>query len=160
MHRTESNWLKPKQKPTGKKPMGNYKRGAAFENWLVSRLRAGGYFATRTAGSHGIADVWAARGRALDPAAAWYVPELVLVQAKSGPSAAFTREDWNELWETCTALGAVPVLAERPKKGSAAVNWWRLLDGRPKARTRASTWPRELWAPGAVCEKAWKDSQR
>lgn len=41
--------------------MTNYARGAERERQLVARLRAEGWEATRTAGSHGPADVWAGK---------------------------------------------------------------------------------------------------
>lgn len=130
----------------------SYRRGADFESWLVDYFRAAGWMATRTAGSHGEADVWAARARwAAAPRGAGVESTkrtaLVLVQAKSGASSLPGTEEWNALWAAGLRTGAVPVLAHRVRKGSPKVDWWELTGPKVKPGQARKNWPWRLWTP-------------
>ena len=82
--------------------MTNYARGADFEREIRTDLTKNGWYAVRSAGSHGAVDVLAFnRGLAL------------FVQAKR--NGAFPPGERKSLLEIATKHGACPVLALRRK---------------------------------------------
>lgn len=85
-------------------PNRNAKNGAAFERQVMRDLESCGYAATRSAGSHGPADVWAIRGG-----------RCVLVQCKR--NGRLDPDEWNEFIAFCTQAGAVPILAAKIRGG-------------------------------------------
>lgn len=88
----------------------NYRAGRDFEYTLVRWFRAAAWFAARTAGSHGTADVIAAKGGL-----------LLLVQAKTSKRKAYISPDeLRELIDDAGVAGGKPILAMK----SAGV--WRL----------------------------------
>lgn len=89
-----------------------YRSGARFERQVQTHLHLNGYYAVRTPGSKGAADVVAIKAG-----------QVLLVQAKT--DGRCDPEPWNALYDLAEALGAVPLLAARPRPG--AVEYWRLL---------------------------------
>lgn len=88
-----------------------YRSGTRFENIIVADLRANGYYAQRTPGSKGCADVVAVKPG-----------QVLLVQCKT--DGKLPPAPWNTLYDVAMDCGAVPVLAERPGRGQA--RYWRL----------------------------------
>lgn len=88
-----------------------YRRGVRFEHTTLYDLRANGYYAQRTPGSRGVADVIAVKHG-----------QVLLVQCKISGSLA--PEPWNALYDAARACGAVPVMAEKDAPGS--LRYWRL----------------------------------
>lgn len=99
---------------------GQYRRGVRFEHETLADLEANGYFAVRTPGSKGVADIVAVK-----------VGQVLFVQCKI--SGSLPPAPWNGLYDTAMTFGAVPVLAERP--GAHVVRYWR-LDTRKDAGRR------------------------
>lgn len=66
-------------------PNSNYVRGVRLERLWMAQMRAKGYRAMRSAGSHGLIDC-----------VAWNADELILVQVKNG-KAAYSDKDIGEL---------------------------------------------------------------
>lgn len=125
----------------------NYRRGSDLERWIVEDLEAAGWYAVRSAGSKGAADVVAVRD--LSPDGTIATPLVALIQAKSGSSALPGPGEWNALVEKARLAGAVPVLVHRRAKGSRAVDWHELT-GPKTRRSRRESWPWRPWrsAPG------------
>ena len=95
-----------------------YRRGVRFEHTTLYDLRSNGYYAQRTPGSRGVADVMAVKPG-----------QVLLVQCKISGSLA--PEPWNALYDAAVGCGAVPVMAEKDAPGS--LRYWRLerrKDGR------------------------------
>ena len=111
--------------------MTNYSRGYRFESTIAGQLRQDGYFCVRSGGSHGVADVVA-----LKPG------QILLIQAKIDGNC--TVAEWNELFATALQLGAVPLLAWRPKRG---VIEYRRLTGLRIVRGER---PAEVWTADEV----------
>lgn len=112
--------------------MSHGHNGAAFERAVADHLRGHGWVCTRSAGSHGAADVWAARR-------GW---DLHLVQAKS--SGRIDPDEWEDLWRTAQAAGAVALVASRE----------RCTDDRRRTRIRF----RQLLGPrGDSPRRPWED---
>lgn len=88
-----------------------YRSGTRFENIVAADLRENGYYAVRAPGSKGAADVVAIKAG-----------QVLLVQAKT--DGRCDPEPWNALYDLAETLGAVPLLAARPKPGT--VEYWRL----------------------------------
>ena len=93
--------------------MSRYSKGADFERAVVADLVAHGYHAIRAAGSHGIADIVALR----DDIEPW------LVQCKT--DGRMGPKDRGALAGVCEKVGAIPVKASRPRRGS--IRYERLL---------------------------------
>jgi Holliday junction resolvase len=100
--------------------MANYARGADRERKALRLYRSMGYAVTRSAGSHGEADLWAAKPG-----------ELLLVQVKAdaaGPFAHFGPLARESLLEEARLAGGVPILL-----------WWP--PRRPPQVLTADSWP-------------------
>lgn len=111
----------PKQTP--------YRLGRAFEYRVRDALRALGYFVLRSPQSKSPIDLVAIRRAA-----------VLFVQCKLHGSLGV--EDWNTLYELATSVGAVPLLAETPKRGG--ILYWRLLepkDGNNRPQPRGAYLP-------------------
>ena len=111
--------------------MTNYSRGYAFEQKCAGVLTQDGYFCVRSGGSHGIADLVA-----LKPG------QVVLIQAKIDGKT--TLDEWNRLYALANRLGAVPLIASRPKRG--VVEFWRPLG--PRLPRQAGVY--EVWKADEV----------
>ena len=74
--------------------MTNYTRGANFEREVLALLEQQGWRCQRAAGSHGPADVWAARQIIHWDGTVW--TRVLHVQCKAG-NAAMKREEFNTL---------------------------------------------------------------
>ncbi len=87
--------------------MTAYARGAKRERDLVALLRADGYSANRTPGSHGVADVIALR--------VGYIPRLLQLKTdRAGPFAHFGPAARRELLDEARRAGARPELVWWP----------------------------------------------
>lgn len=82
-------------------PNSNYRRGVRLEYLLMQQLRVKGYKVARSAGSHGLIDVFA-----------WNAEEMLLYQVKNGKTA-YTDDDIAELIEMPRPPHAKVYLAER-----------------------------------------------
>jgi len=78
----------------------NYTVGRNFEYAIATFFRRKGYFVTRSAGSHGIADLVAIKQK----------KRPLLIQCKRGASG-ITKEEQNELFETALEADAIPIVA-------------------------------------------------
>lgn len=97
--------------------MTRYNNGRAFEHRVRKLLEEAGYYCTRSAGSKGVADIWAAR-RDNGP-----FSKLVLVQCKK-QKAAFDKSEWDALYEKSLEVSAWPILCEYVSRKPP--RWWRL----------------------------------
>lgn len=82
----------------------NYSRGADFERRVRSDMERRGWFAVRSPGSKGHADV-VAIGRG----------ETLAIQCKTGGRCG--PREWNDLIEFAHRYGMLPVLAHKDKRG-------------------------------------------
>lgn len=80
--------------------MTKYDKGANFERKIATILGRKGYFVTRSAGSHTIADLTAIKNR----------QKPLLVQCKVG-AAIVNLEDQNKLFMTAQEAGAIAITA-------------------------------------------------
>ena len=93
--------------------MTNYRRGYDFERECLKDLRGRGWLAERTAGSHGVADIWAtAKGE-----------KTLFVQCKR--DGALRPKEWNQLIEFAEIGGGIPILASKVRGG---IKWVLLTD--------------------------------
>lgn len=93
-------------------PNPNYARGTALERLVCERLEMLGWLTVRAAGSHGPADVWAAKPNE------FHEPRLLLVQCKAGIEGRIRGVERDALVVTAHGVGAIPVLAtSRPGEG-------------------------------------------
>ena len=88
-----------------------YRRGARFELFTRADLIINGYWAQRAPGSKGAADLIA-----IKPG------QILLVQCKT--DGVLNPAPWNALYDLAEAIGAIPLLAAKPKPGT--VWYWRL----------------------------------
>jgi Holliday junction resolvase len=109
-----------------------YQRGNAFERIIADQLRGDGYSVWQTRGSKTAVDIVAIK-----------TGQTLFVQCKSGV-AALTSQRWDELHDLARAVGAVPIIADRPKRG---VYRLRRITGRYRqhlpGETRGGIWPAE-----------------
>lgn len=78
----------------------NYVSGRNFEYRVATIFRRKGYYVTRSAGSHGVADLVAVkRGR-----------KPVFLQCKHG-EGGISIEEQNTLFKTALEVGAIPIVA-------------------------------------------------
>ena len=82
--------------------MTKYEKGANFERKIATMLQRKGYFVTRSAGSHSIADLTAIKK----------IQKPLLIQCKAG-TASVNLEDQNKLFMTAQEAGAIAVTACR-----------------------------------------------
>lgn len=86
--------------------MSEYRRGVYREKQTAKRLTADGYLCVESRGSHGIVDVLAVK-----------MGQTLAIQVKSGDSEL--RGKWlNELFATARRHGAIPIVADWPKRGT------------------------------------------
>lgn len=109
--------------------MSNYEKGARFEHAVMKDLERRGYvLRSRSAGSHGEADIIAVKdGRA------------IAVQCKTDGRLGVA--EWNRFYDVCTDAGAVPIMASKPYRGCIA--YYRLT-GRKDGKRRRQ--PMEGWS--------------
>lgn len=115
--------------------MTQYARGSDFERTVAAALTADGYLVVRAAGSHGNADLVA-----LKPG------QILLVQCKLAGPPAVGPADWNGLWDDAVNVGAIPLIAWRPKRG---VIGYQEMYG-PKSGVRGVRPPCRTWTPDEV----------
>jgi Holliday junction resolvase len=87
--------------------MSKYAKGAQKERDLVKKLREDGWVATRTAGSHGPADVWAAKKGTLQ-----------FLQLKCGQRKWPSRDDRFALQVMAERAGAEPFVVFWPDRSA------------------------------------------
>lgn len=113
--------------------MNAYRRGVRREKLTADRLRDDGYHVVESRGSHGIADL-----AALKPG------QPLLVQVKDG-KATLAHAEWNELFEAAVRAGAIPVVADWPKRGTLRL---RRITGHHVPRSQH--WPSEPFTTDQV----------
>jgi Holliday junction resolvase len=105
---------------------GEYRRGVYREKRTAEQLAKDGYLCVESRGSHGVCDVLAVK-----------LGQVLAVQVKSGDSEL--RGKWiNALFEAATAHGAIPLVADWPKRGQLRL---RRITG--LHRDRSPYWPLE-----------------
>jgi Holliday junction resolvase len=87
----------------------NYDAGRRFEYEICRDLRAKGYHAQRSAGSHSPVDVWAVPDTGIG---------LLTVQAKLG---TVSRAELQKFWRFCQRAGGDSLLAVKRKEGRRSV---------------------------------------
>jgi hypothetical protein len=110
-------------------PRTPYRAGYEAEKRVAHRLRADGYLVLESRGSHGAADLVAAKPG-----------QVLLVQVKKG-EARLDGQWWNELWRSACIADAVPVVADflpPPGKVRGVLRLRRILG--PHAH-RSKYWP-------------------
>lgn len=112
--------------------MSGYARGVYAEKRTADRLRADGYFVMESRGSHGVADLLAVK---IAPCAYLDHSQVLMVQVKGG-EARLDDAWWNELHDTARTAGALPIVADWPKRGHLRL---RLITGTHRPRSKA--WP-------------------
>lgn len=105
--------------------MSNASRGSAFERRCARYLEGLGYLVTRSAGSHGSADLVANRAG-----------QTLLVQAKI--SGRLDPEAWDALVSDAQQAGAWAVLVSRGPKPRCELRWKLLIDRKLRGRHMAS----------------------
>jgi len=101
-----------------------YALGVAAEKRTADRLRDDGYFVMESRGSHGVADLMAAKAG-----------QVLLIQVKRG-TARLDDAWWNELAAAAAEAGALPIVADWPKRGHLRL---RRITGQHQPRSKA--WP-------------------
>jgi Holliday junction resolvase len=101
-----------------------YARGNYAERRTADTLRGDGYAVWQSRGSKGPADLIAVK-----------VGEILLVQVKSG-TTPIGGSQWNALYQLARQIGAVPVVADWPKRGKLRL---RRITG--EHLERKQTWP-------------------
>lgn len=112
--------------------------GARFERQVATVLHRLGWFVTRSAGSHGPADLVALAADG----------ETLFVQAKLGGPGRLSPREWNALYLEALGYGGTPLLAHRPTRGH--VEFLRLLARKPETGVRGPAAPCEPWTPYPV----------
>lgn len=108
---------------------GRYRAGAHFERKVMELLnRQHDYTCLRSAGSSGVADVWACKPG-----------EMLFIQCKRDGS--LSPADWNALHAAAEHAGAVPLMAAQDGR---QITFYRLLTPR---EPRQKPLPWELWEP-------------
>lgn len=112
--------------------MTAYQRGNAFERIIADQLRGDGYSVWQTRGSKSPVDIVAIK-----------TGQTLFVQCKAGV-AALTAAAWNQLHDLAAAVGALAIIADRPKRGTYRL---RRITGRYRphiaGETRGGDWPAE-----------------
>ena len=104
--------------------MSGYARGVHAEKRTADQLRADGYYVVESRGSHGVADLLAAKPG-----------QVLLVQVKTG-EARLDGAWWNELADAAAKAGALAIVADWPKRGHLRL---RRITGQHRPRSKA--WP-------------------
>jgi Holliday junction resolvase len=104
--------------------VSSYTRGTYAEKRTAAQLRADGYYVTESRGSHGVADLMAAKPG-----------QVLLVQVKTG-EARLDGAWWNDLAAAAAAAGALAIVADWPKRGRLRL---RQITGPHRPRSKA--WP-------------------
>lgn len=104
--------------------MSGYARGVYAEKRTAEQLRAEGYYVVESRGSHGVADLMAAKPG-----------QVLLVQVKGG-EARLDGAWWNELAAAARKAGALAIIADWPKRGHLRL---RRITGQHRPRSKA--WP-------------------
>ena len=84
--------------------------GAAFERQAAGVLVGLGWYVTRSAGSHGPADLVAV-------APSLHLSLVLFVQAKLGGPGRVSPAEWNTLLATARRFGGLAIIAHRPARG-------------------------------------------
>lgn len=114
-------------------------RGANFERRVALILAGLGWYVTRAAGSHGVADLVG-----IGP------QDVLFVQAKLGGPGRCSPRDWNALYELAIRYGGTPLLAHKPARGR--VEFLRLTDLKRDRGKGGPRSPCELWEPFPALE--------
>ena len=121
--------------------MSNYQNGSAFERRVAAILERHGYYVSRSAGSHGVADLVAIK--------AW---QILLVQCKGG-KGTIPLPEWNRLYAVASLLWpipgleygyAIPLLVTRDHIGRIT---WTQITGIAEARRPRPSAP---WSPDPI----------
>lgn len=113
--------------------MTSYRRGVYREMQTAAALIDDGYFVMTSRGSHGPADLVAIK-----------IGQVLAVQVKTGDAGL--RDTWfNELFATATEHGAIPIIADWPKRGTLRL---RRITGRHSPRS--PRWPVEPFATDEI----------
>jgi Holliday junction resolvase len=116
--------------------MTAYERGVYREKQTAKRLRADGYVVAESRGSHGPADLLAAKyGQVL----------VIQVKAGSAPLGPWV----NELFTVARDAGALAIVADWPRRGVLRL---RRITG--YHRPRSHTWPLEPFTVDEAAEAA------
>ena len=115
-----------------KKPKSKaYQRGRNFEYSVLKDMTKRGYLALRTPASKSPVDVYCiAKG------------ELIFIQCKL--RGAFPVKEWNEFFDYCESVGALPVMAEKAVKGIS----YHLLTGKKDGTKKRQ--PMTDWEPRKI----------
>jgi Holliday junction resolvase len=97
------------------------RKGRAFEYKVRDYLRANGYWVMRSPASRSVVDMVAIK-----------TGQVLFVQCKV--NGRLDPAEWNALYEAAKLAGALPVMAERPGRGTIA--WWCLLSPKRVAGAR------------------------
>jgi Holliday junction resolvase len=117
--------------------MTSYRRGVYREMQTAAALMDDGYMVLTSRGSHGVADLVAIK-----------LGQVLAVQVKTGD--AELRDTWfNELFAVATEHGAIPIIADWPKRGTLRL---RRITGRHAPRS--PRWPVEPFTTDEIAERA------
>ena len=104
--------------------MSSYARGTYREKRTAAALRKDGYFVVESRGSHGVADLLAAKPG-----------QVLLVQVKTG-QGRLDHAWWNDLLRAARAAGGLAIIADWPRRGQLRL---RQITGQHVARSKS--WP-------------------
>jgi Holliday junction resolvase len=116
-----------------------YRRGVYREELVKTRLEDEGYLVMRAPGSRGQPDLVAIKPY-----------QVLAIQVKSGDAekgGAYGDKWWNELWAVAQQAGAIPIVADWPKKGCLRM---RRITG--MHRPHGKHWPYEEFATDEVVQ--------
>jgi Holliday junction resolvase len=117
-----------------------YGKGLYREQQTMMRLEAEGYLVMRAPGSHGQPDVVAVKPG-----------QVLAIQVKSG--VARLDHGWfNELYSTALRAGAIPIVADWPKRGCLRM---RRITGLHRAHSQR--WPLEDFTTDLVVPEEWME---
>lgn len=124
--------------------------GAAFERQAAGVLVGLGWYVTRSAGSHGAADLVAVSPSTFRLAGdETPTASLVLfVQAKLGGPGRVSPAEWNRLLATARHFGGLAIVAHRPARGR--IEFLRVHAEKPDHGKRGPSPPCDVWTPWRV----------
>jgi Holliday junction resolvase len=114
--------------------MTPYGRGTAAEKRTATALRKDGYVVMESRGSHGPADLMAAKPG-----------QLLLVQVKLNADGKLRDDWWNELLDAAHRAGGLAIIADWPRRGGLRL---RQISGRHMPRSRY--WPMTPFATDEI----------